>query len=224
MDAWILKEVKQPHRRYRDFRSLITVHLFFIALTYSKEIPVNKLTMKKVTLGIFTSRENAESTIYTLQKDLGISADDISYVYRNTENEVKEVEVDEVQSDGAGTAAANTTGGAITGGLVGALAGLATAVGVIPVIGPIFAAGPLLAALGLTVGAVGSAATTGAITGGLIGALTSLGFNETKAKEYEDRVFAGDILVAVHSEDAQAVEAVLMDAGAISIETYTPAV
>ncbi len=181
--------------------------------------------MKKVTLGVFASREQAERAVLTLQKDLGIGSDDISYVYRNTDNVVKEVEVDDIQErDGGEDVAAGATGGAVTGGIVGALAGLATVAGVIPVIGPIFAAGPLLAALGLGAGAVGTATATGAVTGGLIGALTNLGFPETKAKEYEDRVFAGDILVSVHSEDEKSVESLLLETGAVSIETYTPTI
>lgn len=181
--------------------------------------------MKKITLGLFASREQAERAIYTLQKDIGIESDDISYVYRNTDNEVKEVAVEEIEThDAAEDTAAGAAGGALTGGVVGALAGLATVAGVIPVIGPIFAAGPLLAALGIGAGAVGTAAATGAMTGGLIGALTNLGFSETQAKEYEDRVFAGDVLLAVHSQDEKAVESLLLEAGAVSIETYTPAI
>jgi hypothetical protein len=179
--------------------------------------------MKKITIGIFASREQAEAAINTLQKDAGIQADDISYVYRNTDNVVKEVDVNGVESDSAtSTVAEGATEGAVAGGVVGALAGVATVAGVIPVIGPIFAAGPLLAALGLGVGAVGTATATGVVAGGLIGALTGLGFSEEKAKEYEDRVFAGDILLSVHSTDEQAVEAVLLEAGALSVETYAP--
>lgn len=184
--------------------------------------------MKKLTIGVFAEREQAEEAITALQNDLGIPKDDISYVYRNTDDEVKEIDVDmlktSTEDESVGQGAAT---GAVTGGAIGALAGIATVMGVIPVIGPIFAAGPLLAALGLGAGALGAtaaAATTGAAAGGLIGALASLGVEDTKAKEYEDRVFAGDILVSVHAENASSVEECLSDNGAVSVESYAPAV
>lgn len=183
--------------------------------------------MKKLTLGIFNTREKAEEAISALQENLGISTDDISYIYRNTSNEVKEVDVDELV-DPVDTPAEGAASGAIAGGTIGALAGIATVVGLIPVVGPIFAAGPLLAALGLGVGgAVGTtvtAAVTGAAAGGLIGALSQLGVSEESAKIYEDRVAAGDILVAVHAEDSVNVAQMLTDCGATSVDSYAPAI
>ena len=183
--------------------------------------------MKKLTLGVFNTRERAEEAIAALQQDLRIPTDDISYVYRNTNNEVEEVDVDAL-GDTVETPAEGVASGAVTGGALGALAGIATVVGLIPVVGPIFAAGPLLAALGLGVGgAVGAtvaATVTGAAAGGLIGALANLGVSEDKAKVYEDRVVAGDILVAVHAEDNFDVAATLSEHGASSVESYAPAV
>lgn len=180
--------------------------------------------MKKLTLGVFDTRENAETAINTLHNELNIGTDDISYVYRNTSNEVREVSADEVSDD---TPMEGARSGAIAGGAVGAALGLATVIGVIPVIGPIFAAGPLISALGIGAGAVGTtaaAAATGAAAGGLIGALANLGVSEPKAKEYEDRVLAGDILVAVHAEEQYDVAAVLSKHGATSVDSYAPAV
>ncbi len=180
--------------------------------------------MKKLTMGVFNTRENAESAINSLHDELGISIDDISYIYRNSNNEVKEVNLREGTEEGPAEGAVS---GAITGGAIGALAGIATVVGIIPVIGPIFAAGPLLAALGIGAGAVGTtaaAAATGAAAGGLIGALANLGVSDAKAKEYEDRVFAGDILVAVHAEDSDDVGEILSKHGATSVDSYAPAI
>jgi uncharacterized membrane protein len=180
--------------------------------------------MKKLTMGIFNTRENAESAIRSLHDELGIPTDDISYVYRNSENEVKEVNLTEGGEEGPAEGAVS---GAVTGGTIGALAGIATVIGIIPVIGPIFAAGPLLAALGIGAGAVGTtaaAAVTGAAAGGLIGALANLGVSSDKAKEYEDRVYAGDILVAVHAEENYDVAAKLSKHGATSVDSYAPAI
>lgn len=179
--------------------------------------------MKKVTLGVFSTRESAEEAINALHHDLHISTDEISYVYRNTEDEVREVEADEISDD---TPAEGAKTGAMTGGALGAIAGVATVAGLIPVVGPIFAAGPIVAALGLggAVGTTAAAAATGAAVGGLIGALANLGVSETQAKEYEDRVHAGDVLVVVHSDDNEAVSEKLTDCGAMSVESYEPTV
>lgn len=183
--------------------------------------------MKKLTTGVFPSRERAEEAINALQNDLGVPTEDISYIYRNTEGEVREVQVDE-NADTAEVAAEGAAGGAVTGGALGAIAGIATAAGVIPVIGPIFAGGALLSALGIglagAAGATAAAATTGVIAGGLVGALASLGVPETEAKVYEDRVAGGDILVAVHSSDTYDVADTLNAHGALSVESYTPSI
>lgn len=180
--------------------------------------------MKKLTTGIFPSREKAEEAINALQRDLKVPSGDISYIYRNTDNAVQEVSVDDADND---TPAEGAASGALTGGTIGAIAGLATVAGLIPVIGPIFAGGALFSALGigLGAGAVGTtvaAATTGAAAGGLIGALVNFGVSDTRAKEYEDRVVAGDILVAVHAEDNFDVLQTLTAHGAMSVETYDP--
>lgn len=180
--------------------------------------------MKTLTLGVFSTREHAEMAIKELQNSLSIKSDDISYVYRNTDNEVREVDVDGEETE---TTLDGAASGALTGGALGAVAGIATVIGIIPVIGPIFAAGPLLAALGLGAGAVGTtaaAAATGAVAGGLIGALANWGVTESQAQAYQDRVMSGDILVSVHSENELSVADVLSNHGATSVETFTPTV
>jgi uncharacterized membrane protein len=177
--------------------------------------------MKQLTMGVFNARSAAESSIHRLVKDLRIPTEDISFLYRNADNSVQEVNVgeeDETVADGA-------VGGAVTGGAIGALAGIATVAGLIPVIGPIFVAGPLMVALGLGAGAVGTtaaAAVTGAAAGGIIGAFANLGVSDTRAREYEERISAGDTLVTVHSENADGVTQVLTDCGATSVESYSP--
>lgn len=174
--------------------------------------------MKRTVVGIFKSIEVAGKFIDHLRRDLQISSDNISYVYRNHEGEVKEVGGDTTAVEGA-------TAGAIVGGSLGALAGIATVAGLIPVIGPIFAAGPIIAALGLGSGAIATTAAgaiTGAVTGGVIGALVSLGAPEVEAQEYEESVRTGDVLVIVQTENESAVTSAFASQGATSVRSYSP--
>lgn len=178
--------------------------------------------MKQYTTAIFPSRELAEAAIEKLAKELKIDKDDISYVYRNTEGEVKEVDTDHVVPK---STAAGATSGAVIGGGVGAALGLATAVGVIPVIGPVFAAGPIITALGIggTVGTAAAGAVAGVVAGGLIGALTTLGLTKVQAEKYEDLVLKGNVLVAVYAEEENNPAVLLATCGATEIETISPA-
>jgi len=137
------------------------------------------------------------------------------------EGDVQEVDAGDIASK---TPAEGAGKGAMIGGTIGAIAGMAALAGVIPVFGPLFAAGPLAAALGLTgaVGATAAGAATGAAAGGVIGALANMGIGKEKAQHYADRVSAGDILVAAHSEhDARAI---LEECGAVDTDVYSLAV
>jgi uncharacterized membrane protein len=179
--------------------------------------------MKKFTVGIFENRENAEKAINRAHNELSIPTDDLSFIYRNSEGEVKEVQAEDIASS---TPAEGAGHGAAVGATIGALAGLATIAGVIPVIGPLFAAGPIAVALGLTgaVGTTAAAAATGAIAGGLIGALTHMGVGEENAKRYADMVQSGDVLVAAYAQEEIDVRSLFLDAGAIETEGYALAV
>jgi uncharacterized membrane protein len=53
--------------------------------------------------------------------------------------------------------------------------------------------------------ALGGAAI-GATVGGLSGALIGLGIAELEAKQYEDKLRAGNILLSVHTEDGDEIE------------------
>lgn len=82
-----------------------------------------------------------------------------------------------------------TTGGVI-GGTLGVLAGIGALA--IPGVGPLIAAGPIMAGLaGLGIG--------GAV-GGLIGALVGMGIPEYEAKRYEGRVKDGGVLLSAHCD------------------------
>ncbi len=175
--------------------------------------------MKKFTIGIFKSREDAEKAISELHHTHGVDTSDISYIFKNTEGDVREVSADDVAGD---TPVEGAEKGAAIGGTLGALAGIAAVAGVIPVVGPLFAAGPLAAAIGLS-GAVGTAvagAATGAVAGGLIGALVNLGVGEEHAQQYADRVLAGNILVSTYAEENVDAHAVFVACGALETEAY----
>jgi hypothetical protein len=96
----------------------------------------------------------------------------------------------EVASDDV-SASEGASFGAVIGGLVGLGAML------IPGIGPVIAAGPLVAVLiGTGVGAV-----TGAVTGGLVAGLVDMGVPETEAHYYAEGVRRGGTLVTVNTND-----------------------
>src|SRR6478752_7132640 len=113
-------------------------------------------------------------------------------------------------------AAAGASTGAILGGALGWLAGVGALA--IPGVGPLIAAGPILAAL--------SGAAVGGTVGGLNGALVGLGIPEYEAKLYEAKLRGGNILMAVHvddSEEAALVRQIMTEEKAEDISTGTEA-
>ena len=92
--------------------------------------------------------------------------------------------------------------GAAAGAGTAALVSLGFSFGVIPVVGPILAIGPLAAALL----SAASGAAVGATAGGLFAALIDLGVSKDDAKHYEDEVRGGKFLVVVRA-DGRAEEA-----------------
>jgi hypothetical protein len=89
------------------------------------------------------------------------------------------------------------TTGVATGGILGGAFGWLVGVGAlaIPGVGPIVAAGPIMADL--------SGAAIGAAAGGLTGALIGLGIPEYEAKRYEGKVRAGNVLISVHADTSE---------------------
>jgi len=91
--------------------------------------------------------------------------------------------------------------GATTGGVaglgVGAALGWLAGIGAlaIPGVGPLIAAGPIMAALG--------GAAVGTAAGGLVGALVGMGIPEFEAKRYDAKIREGNILISVHTEDSK---------------------
>jgi len=123
-----------------------------------------------------------------------------------------------IASDTGGHVASGTATGASLGLLLGGVAGWLIGVGAlaIPGIGPVVAAGPIAAALGVAGTTAAAGAGAGAVAGGLVGALTSWGFSEGEAREYESRVSHGDLLVTADVDQAIAprAEEILRNDGA----------
>src|SRR5580693_6982349 len=108
------------------------------------------------------------------------------------------------------TAGAST--GAVLGGALGLLAGIGALA--IPGVGPLIAAGPIVAALaGMGVGGT---------VGGLTGALVGLGIPEYEAKRYEGIIQKGGILLSVHcstSDDVKHSKEILKATGAEDVSS-----
>lgn len=165
------------------------------------------------TLGIFTSHTSAESALNELRQ-FGVPEGDLSYVYINGDGHMKDAQTGEKVGDAA-------TAGVTTGAIIGGIAGLVVANGILPGLGSLIVAGPLAAALGFT-GAAATAvagAATGAVAGGFIGALTGFGVDEKDVELYEEHVRRGDVLVIARGTPAST-EDVFMNHGAAEVRHY----
>lgn len=125
-----------------------------------------------------SANETKANAILTHLRTLGFSSE-IS-VLLEADAETRNISVKE-----------NAVRGAKLGTVVGALLGLT-----VPGIGAALAAGPILALLG--------GAAAGGVVGGLAGgsgAFTPLGLPQEVQDRLNERLSAGDILIAVHSKD-----------------------
>jgi sporulation protein YlmC with PRC-barrel domain len=154
--------------------------------------------------GVYSDRKDVERTVSTL-KDHGFGSGDISVVFPNPDM-TKEFAVKRNTKAPEGALAGGGTG-FVVGGVLGWLAGIGTLA--IPGIGPLLAAGPIVAAL--------AGAGAGSAIGGIAGALIGLGLPELEAKRYEEAIKQGRILVSVHCQrmrQAETARKVLNDSGA----------
>jgi hypothetical protein len=139
--------------------------------------------MKRTVYCLATSEPEANS-ILTHLRNLGFSASEVSVLLRA--KDTKNISMNEDALRGAEK-------GGLVGGALGVMAGLSALS--IPMLGPLLAAGPILAALG--------GAAVGGVVGGLAGgsgALTHIGIPKEVEPRLQERLRRGAILIAVHSD------------------------
>jgi len=177
----------------------------------------------KTVIGLFDDFQTAQNAVQSLV-NRNFNRDDISVAANNTAAGVNADTLDaasqgegrkEAMAEGARTGAG---AGAVIGTGVGGVLGLLASLGTIwiPGIGPIVAAGPLVATL--TGAGIGAAA--GAAVGGLVGALTQVGVPEHDAHFYAEAVRRGSALVIVRAEDnrVDGIADILSEHGAIDVD------
>jgi len=139
--------------------------------------------------GIFNSISQADECVSALI-DAGFRNKDISILAAD-KTTTKELATEKNTKAPEGATTGATTGGVI-GGTIGLLAGIGAIA--IPGVGPLIAAGPIMA----TLAGLGA----GAAAGGLVGTLVGLGMPEYEAKRYEGHVRNGGTLVSVHCDSS----------------------
>jgi uncharacterized membrane protein len=160
--------------------------------------------MRKTYIALYQSLEDARDAINAL-RDFGIRHENISLIANDIqgeysryldENDVMRLNVDEIAGERQiddESASRTASLGALIGGLTGLLAGLNALL--IPGVGPVIAAGPVLAAL--------AGAGIGALTGGIIGGLVNEGIPKPFAEAYAEALKRGNSLVLVHAVPEQ---------------------
>ena len=146
--------------------------------------------MAKAVFCIAKSEEQATAIVNQL-KEAGFSNNDVSVLLPDRAGSRDFAHEHHTKApEGAAT-------GAIAGGVMAGVLGWLVGIGslAIPGVGPLIAAGPILAAL--------SGAAAGGAVGGLAGGLVGLGIPEFEAKQYEGKVKNGNILISVHTEDSK---------------------
>jgi hypothetical protein len=144
-----------------------------------------------VTYGIYPDRASFDRALEALRaaqfrnSDISALLPDRDHTARDLAHEIN-TKAPEGVAAGAGT-------GAAVGGVLGWLVGVGVLA--IPGVGPLIAAGPVVAALA----GAGAAGATGGLIGGLIGA----GIPEVEAKRYAGRIRDGGYLLSVHCDDRE---------------------
>src|ERR1700723_403729 len=149
---------------------------------------------KTAVFGIFTTVASADNATDSLVKS-GFATSDISALLPENLGP-KQIGTEKATKAPEG-ATAGASAGAVLGGTLGLLAGIGALA--IPGVGPLIAAGPIMAALaGLGVG--------GAV-GGFAGALIGMGIPEFEAKRLVGKVRDGGILLSVHCDTPEEIAA-----------------
>jgi hypothetical protein len=149
------------------------------------------MTKDIAAFGIYPDRTSLETGLEALRA-AGFRPSDVSAVLPERDKTTKDL-AHEINTKAPEGAAAGAGTGAAIGGVLGWLIGIGALA--IPGIGPLVAAGPIVAALA-GAGAVGA-------TGGLIGGLVGAGMPEIEAKRYAGRIREGGYLCSVHCDDRE---------------------
>lgn len=145
---------------------------------------------------LFDRYEDASAAVAKLEAG-GVPHGDISLVGNNDGDRHAGVAGDRTSPDTREKAKDGTGAGATLGTVVGGAAGLLAGLGLvaIPGVGPVVAAGWLVATL--------TGAGVGAAAGGLVGALTGAGISEKDAHAYGEGIRRGGTLVTVRTDEAR---------------------
>lgn len=171
------------------------------------------MSKNEAVIGLVPSRSRAEAAVLELQK-AGFTGDELSVLF--PDNSGTRDFAHEQHTKAPEGAATGAGAGGIAGGTLGLLAGIGALA--IPGVGPLIAAGPIMAAL--------SGAAAGALVGGLGGALVGLGIPEIEAKQYEGKIKDGNILLSVHvstSDNRDKAKKILEQQGAHDVVTVNQA-
>jgi len=140
--------------------------------------------------GMFETRSQLDATIARLRTE-GFRNEDVSVLFPDKQG--TQAFAHEANTKAPEGAAGGAGAGAVVGGTLGLLAGIGLLA--IPGLGPLIAAGPIMASLaGMGVGGA---------AGGLIGGLVGMGIPELEAKRYEGMIKEGRILMSIHSDNAE---------------------
>lgn len=151
---------------------------------------------EKVVVGVYKTENEAISAIRRLH-EMGYDNHAISVLAKNPERFGKIEAHTNIAAETPKAAAGGAAAGAVTGGILGGVGALLLQLGVlaIPGVGPILAAGPIVATLGGIV--------AGGAVGGIVGALVGLGVDKGDAEHYETALNNGDLLVLVKADDSR---------------------
>src|ERR1700730_14829542 len=168
---------------------------------------------KTAVFGIYKTTTSAEHSVDRLLA-AGFSNDDISVLLQDSASSK------DFAHEKNTKAPEGATTGVATGGVIGGTLGLLAGIGAlaIPGVGPLIAAGPIMASL--------AGVGIGGAVGGIVGALVGMGIPEYEAKRYEGAVKDGGTLLSVHcdtSEQIDTAKAALKETGARDISSTSEA-
>lgn len=152
--------------------------------------PSTKKPNNLVVFGIYRDRLSLENAVSALRAN-GFRYADVSVLM--ADHETTRQFATEKQTKAPEGAAAGAGTGVVLGGAFGWLVGIGALA--IPGVGPLIAAGPIMAAL--------AGAGIGGALGGLTGGLVGMGIPEYEAKRYAGYVTDGGMLLSVHADDKQ---------------------